>query len=251
MFKSVVPISTSRHGGKKLRPITDYRFAAEQHLCPIVAAEFPRAASSYPIVFLKDEQGDMGAFALLGVQQGKNLFVDDEGRWHAAYVPAAIRRYPFIFSRTQEADTFTLCIDEGADLLSDEEGQPLFSEENEPAEPLKKAMDFLKGFQVQHQQTEALCRVLSERDMFRALQIQAQVARGRQYTLRGIFAVDETKLNALPGEDFLEWRKRGWLPLVYAHLTSIGQVALLVERVEQQQRRETNRKEESGAPIVH
>ena len=226
-----------------------FGFAAGQTLCPIVAAEFPRVAFNYPIVFLKNEKGEVGAYALLGVPRGKNLFVDADGRWHAAYIPAAIRRYPFIFARTGEADRFALCIDDGSELLSEVEGEPLFTQEGQPAETVNKALKFLKEFQQQHAQTAAVCRALDEQGMFRATRHQVRSTSGKRYNFEGILAIDEAKLNALPDERFLEWRRRGWLPLVYAHLVSLGQIAHLVERYEQE-RGEALEPEGPATPVV-
>ncbi len=56
---------------------------------------------------------------------------------------------------------------------------------------------------------------------------------GREYAFKGFLAIDEKKLNAVLDEAFLEWRKRGWLPLIYAHLASLGQMVHLVARHEQ------------------
>ena len=111
MFKSVVPLAIEKHKNMRLKPVADYGFAASQTMCPITAVEFSRVAPRYPIVFLKDDVGDMGAFALLAVPDSKNLFVDENGSWRASYVPASIRRYPSVFGRTSGDDkNLALCI---------------------------------------------------------------------------------------------------------------------------------------------
>ncbi len=147
--------------------------------------------------------------------------------------PAAVRRFPFVLGRAEEETSLALCIDEDSDLLSDAEGEPPFTEENRPGEPVKKAMDFLTEFQAQHIQTEAICRALDEQGMLRPLQAQVRMPSGEQHDFKGFLAIDENKLNAVPDEAFLEWRKRGWLPLIYAHLASLGQMVHLVARHEQ------------------
>jgi hypothetical protein len=48
-------------------------------------------------------------------------------------------------------------------------------------------------------------------------------------TLRGFDVVDEAKFNALPDELFLDWRRRGWVHLIYCHLMSMGNWARLVD----------------------
>ena len=48
--------------------------------------------------------------ALLGIRDKENLYVGQNGNWNAKYVPAFIRRYPFVFSST-DGGRFTLCLD--------------------------------------------------------------------------------------------------------------------------------------------
>ena len=93
MFKSVVPLAVEKHKNMRLKPVADYGFAAGQTMCPITAVEFPRVAPIYPIVFLKDDVGDTGAFALLALWAGVVLFpmlIDLSGDYPYADVHAKI-----------------------------------------------------------------------------------------------------------------------------------------------------------------
>ncbi len=234
MFKSVVPLAVEKHKNKRLKPVADYGFAGGQTMCPITAVEFPRVAPNYPIVFLKDDVGDMSAFALLAVPNGKNLFVDDNGSWRAPYVPASIRRYPFVFGRTSDDDkNLALCIDEGSDHVSETEGEPLFTEDGKATEILEKAIEFMKQFQTNHAHTVAICQELERLEMFQGLKAQVQLPSGRKYNFIGAQIIDEKKLSSIADGDFLEWRRRGWLALIYAHLISLGQITHLAELHEQ------------------
>ncbi len=230
MFKSVAPLAVERHKNKRLKPVADYGFAAGQTMCPITAVEFPRVAPSYPIVFLKDDVGDMSAFALLAVPNGNNLFVDEGGLWRGSYVPASIRRYPFVFGRTSGDDkNLALCIDEGSDHVSETEGEPLFTEDGKPTEILEKAIEFMKQFQTNHAHTVAICQELERLEMFQGLTAQVRLPSGKNYNFIGAQIIDEKKLSSIADGDFLEWRRRGWLALIYAHLISLGQMTHLAE----------------------
>ncbi len=234
MFKSVAPLAVERHKRKRLKPVADYGFASQQTMCPITAVEFPRVAPSYPIVFLTDDVGELSAFALLAVPDGKNLFVDEGGSWRASYVPASIRRYPFVFGRTSGDDkNLALCIDEDSDHVSETEGEPLFTEDGKPTEILDKAIEFMKQFQTNHAQTVAICRELERLEMFQGLKAQVRLPSGRKYNFVGAKIIDEKKLSTVADENFLEWRRRGWLALIYAHLISLGQMTRLAELYEQ------------------
>ncbi|MEE9300697.1 MAG: SapC family protein [Alphaproteobacteria bacterium] len=232
IFKQVVPISWERHKGKKVKRIASFAFAGEEIITPVVAAEFPRAAANYPVVFLKDKEGRTGSVAQLGLAKGKNLFIDGEGRWRAAYIPAAIRRYPFTFAKTDQEGKLVVCIDEGSGLISEEEGEPIYTDDGKPSESFAKIIEFLKQFQGQQVATEALCATLNEHEMLKPLQAQVKSMSGKTYGLKGFLAVDEKKLSELPDGEFIEWRKKGFLTLIYAHLASLGQMALLVQRLE-------------------
>ena len=234
MFKSVVPLAVEKHKNMRLKPVADYGFAAGQTMCPITAVEFPRIAPNYPIVFLKDDVGDMSAFALLAVPGGKNLFVDGGGSWRGSYVPASIRRYPFVFGRTKGDDkNLALCIDEDSDHVSETEGEPLFTEDGKPTEILEKAIEFMKQFQTNHAHTVAICQELERLEMFQGLKAQVRLPSGKNYNFVGAKIIDEKKLSSIADADFLEWRRRGWLALIYAHLISLGQMSHLAELHEQ------------------
>ena len=51
----------------------------------------------------------------------------------------------------------------------------------------------------------------------------------KEMTVRDFQIVDEAKFNALPDDVFLEWRRGGWLSLVYCHLVSMASWSHLVE----------------------
>jgi len=54
--------------------------------------EFEAAQRDYPILFRRDDRGGVYGVALLGLDLDNNLFLDDDGGWHASYVPAVRQR---------------------------------------------------------------------------------------------------------------------------------------------------------------
>ena len=90
------PIDAVLDSGRSLQPISDFRFARVTNSVLLGAAEFPRAMRSYPIVFTSREP--RVAVAVLGLEGDENLFVDEDGKWRQGdYIPAYVRRCPFIF----------------------------------------------------------------------------------------------------------------------------------------------------------
>lgn len=228
MFQNVVPITKDRHQGKKIKQGGSFEFAGQSHLASVPIHEFPRAASVYPIVFLEDQEtSEFRPVALLGLNSGENLFVDSEGNWDASYIPTIIRRYPFALARTDDENRFSLCIDEGSDLVNEEEGEPLFQEEGEPAQVLERAKQYLGELQGMEQVTRRLCQTLKEKYMFTPLNMRVREADSVK-NISGAYVINEKKLNDLSDEDFLNLRSENVLYPIYSHLTSIAQTDRLV-----------------------
>ena len=93
MFQQLVPGNKARHAATKIKQIEGFGFASQFHIASVMVHEFARAAAIYPVVFLEDKaQDEFRPVALMGLDQGENLFVDAAGKWQASYVPAIIRR---------------------------------------------------------------------------------------------------------------------------------------------------------------
>lgn len=229
MFKKLVALNKETHATKKIKSLNSYDFANKSYLASIVSSEFFRAASTYPIVFIEDPKKDeFRPVVLLGLEPEENLFVNEEGKWDASYIPAIIRRYPFGLAQTPEEDRFTICLDEESDFVNEEEGDALFNEDGEPSEVLERVKKYLTELQSMEQVTGHLCKELKERNMFTPLNMQISNA-GELKKITGGYMVNEQRLNNLTDEDFLALRKSNTLPLIYAHLTSLTQVERLLK----------------------
>lgn len=228
MAENVVPINKTAHLGKKLKPLPSFAFAASFHLAGIMVPEFSRAAVNYPVVFLEDKNvGGMRPVVLLGLQEGENLFVDAAGKWRATYVPAIIRRYPFSLARTEQNDQFLVCIDDSAELLSDSEGQPLFNDDGTPSTLLTNAQTFLDDLHRMEMVTLEFCRHLASLELITPFNIRLE-QNGQSRDVAGCHVINEERLAKLSDEAFAELKKRQYLPAIYAHLISLGQIERLM-----------------------
>lgn len=228
MYQKLVPITREQHQQKKIRQIEGFGFASGFHIASIMAHEFARAASIYPIVFLEDkEQDEFRPVVLMGLDAGENLFVNADGKWAASYIPAIIRRYPFALARTNEEGRFTVCIDEGSDLISDTDGIALFNEQGEPAEPLENVKRYLGELQQMDAFTREFCHYLTSHNLFTPLNMRVRQA-DQVKNINGCYVINEERLNALSNERFAEVREKQYLPAIYAHLVSLAQIERLV-----------------------
>jgi len=230
IYERAVPVSQQRHRDWYIKTGSDYGFAGKVNSVPLVTAEVTIAAQSYPIVFAGE--GDVVPVVLLGIRDGENLFVDKDGKWDAKYVPAFVRRYPFVFSSTDEGKTFTLCLDEDfAGVNTEGKGERLFDKDGERTQYLKNVLNFLQVYQAQFQRTQALCRKLADLDLFEPMQAQVRLKSGQTLTLGGFKVVNRNKLKALPAETLGELAKADELEVIYAHLASLRQFGPMVERI--------------------
>ncbi len=228
MFQQLVPVNRARHAGTKIKQIEGFGFAARFHIASVMVHEFARAAAIYPVVFLEDKaQDEFRPVALMGLQEGENLFVDGAGKWQASYVPAIIRRYPFALASTGQEGQFTVCIDEGSALVNDSEGVPLFKEDGEPSEAIENVKRYLGELQQMDMFTRAFCKYFAEHNLFTPLNMRVRQGQ-QQRNISGCYVVNEERLNNLSGERFLEMRERRYLPAVYAHLVSLAQIERLI-----------------------
>lgn len=229
MFKNVVPVNKSRHLGKKVRLSNDFRFASKFHMAYVTVHEFARAAALYPLVFLEDKENDhFRPIALMGLDAGENLFVDSEGRWAGAYIPAIIRRYPFALTKAPDADRFIVCVDEASDLLSDTEGAPLFDEQGNATQVIENVKRYLGELQQMDTMTHEFSQFLIHNNLLTPLNMRVNAA-NQARNITGCYVINEERLNGFSDAKFVEIRQKGYLPAIYAHLISLSQIERLVD----------------------
>jgi len=228
MFKQVVPVNQQRHAGKKIKQVEGFGFASQFHIAYVTTHEFVRSAAIYPLVFIEDKEKDeFRPVALLGLDAGENLFVGENGKWSASYVPAIIRRYPFALSQASDDGRFLVCVDEGSELLSDTEGTPLFNEQGEPTEVIENVKRYLSELQQMDAITAEFCKFLAKNNLFVPLNMRVR-QNDRIKNISGCYVINEERLNNLSDELFLEMRTKHYLPAIYAQLTSLSQIERLV-----------------------
>ena len=231
IYESAVPVTADRHGKWSLEPANDFSFSKRVNSVPLMGIEFPNAAAEYAIVFAGTKDAVVPV-VLLGMRTDENLYLADDGGWQAKYVPAFVRRYPFVFSTSADGRTFTLCIDESYPRLNQESrGERLFDDESKPTPFVERALKFLEQYQVESQRTQMFCKQLLELDLLEPMRAQATFGNGEKLSLAGFMATNRDKLKALPAEKLAELVKNGALELLYLHLNSMRNLTAMGERV--------------------
>lgn len=239
-YSSASPISFQRHHDWSVESTGGFSFAGHTNSVPLMAVEFAKAAGEYAVIFAGDDKKVMPA-AVLGIQNDSNLYVDEEGGWTSRYVPAFVRRYPFVFSSADSGKTFTLCIDEDyAGVNQEARGNRLFTEDGERSEYLNGVLNFLKEYQAEYNRTRLLCDKLVELELLEPMQAQVKLKSGKQLSLTGFQSVSREKLNALAPDTLSELARTGALELIYMHLFSMTHFADMMERVAKSMASEQN-----------
>ncbi|HEY4276103.1 MAG TPA: SapC family protein [Rhizomicrobium sp.] len=223
-YAGAVPLSSTLHAAWRLLP-GDAGFAAQASAVPLTGGEFAAASSAYPILFTADEPSPV---ALMGLARD-NLFVE-EGRWaKGSYVPAYVRRYPFILIEAQDKSGYALGIDQtGIQVAkSGKDGEPLF-EAGEPGPVTRRALEFCRLFNEDHLRTRAFCGALVEADLLVDRRADVALPDGRKLGVAGFKVVDAERFAKLDDARVLDWHRKGWLALVNFHLASLARFDALL-----------------------
>ena len=236
-YKDLLPLNSKDHADHKVSPFQDASFVANSHAIPLTVDEFVDAQRNYPIVFTAGD--NPLPIALMGLNEGVNTFMDDNGKLEAGlYVPAYIRRYPFILARLKkDSDDMSLCFDPSAGVVSkDGEGQALFENGDDgaqkPTEYTNSVLEFCKRFEESGQRTRAFLEEVKKLDILMdgEIAITRNDMPEKPFVYRGFRMVDENKLRELPTETVEALNKNGMLMLIHAHLFSMNLMRNVFER---------------------
>jgi len=230
IYETAVPVSKTRHANWSVEAGNDYAFSRKVNSVPLMAVEFPAASAEYAVVFAGNEDAVMPA-AILGMREQENLYLGPLGGWQAKYVPAFLRRYPFVFSSQDQGKTFMLCVDEGFPGFNQEgRGQKLFESDGKPSSYVDNVLKFLQSYQVDFQRTQAFCRKLQQLNLLEPMRAQITLDSGERMALTGFMVVNRARLKTLSGEKLAEMARSDELELLYAHLHSMRNFVAMRER---------------------
>lgn len=228
-YEQAVPVSAEQHRNWAVKPNVDYSFARQVNSVPATTVEFSRAALEYVLVFASDNQHVMPA-AILGIQNKQNNYIEKSGKWLGRYIPAFVRRYPFVFSSADDKN-FTLCVDGSFKGWSKEgKGQRLFDDKGGRTEFLEGILKFLQQYQTEFQRTRRFCQKLKSLDLLAPVHAQFTTPGGQRRSLSGFMAVNREKLKKLPAGKLAKLASTDELELIYLHLQSLNHFEGLISQ---------------------
>lgn len=231
-YEKPVLLNRDKHRGRRVGSSTSFAFARKANSLYLAGVEFNEACKEYAIVFTRGDNRKIVPVAMLGLRSRENLFIDDQERWIGRYIPAFVRRYPFVLAELS-GQGMGVCIDEAFAGLDDKQGEALFDAQGNNTPFLQNALDFLDRYQQEYRRTEAFCQRLEEAGLFKEMNAKADLLDGRSFTVNGLLVVDEKKLMALPDAVALSLFRSGELHLVSMHLVSLSNMKTLVDRMAQ------------------
>jgi len=234
--KALLPLNSRDHGDWKVSSFDDAGFLKDTHAIPLTVDEFVDAQRSYPIVFTAGD--NPLPIALMGLNEGVNTFIGDDGKLEAGvYVPAYIRRYPFILAKlNKDSDDMSLCFDPQAGVIGkpdakNKDGQALF-EGDAPTEYTNGVLEFCKRFEESGQRTRAFLEELKKLDILMdgEIAITRNDMPDKPFVYRGFRMVDENKLRELPAETVHTLNSNGMMMLIHSQLFSMNLMRSIFER---------------------
>ena len=205
----------------------------EVNALPISMIEFDLVARDYPIVFVTgDNAKTFAAFAVLGLEAGRNLFLMADNTWdRRVYVPAYVRRYPFCMSTItvdgQLREERLVCVEKKA--IRDK-GDRLFDDSGAPLPDWERQQKLLTEYEADLLRTNEMSAALAADGVLEAFTMQAQPNEGAPLALSGMARISEQKLAELESEKIRSYMQRGYLGRIYAQIASVGNFQRLLDR---------------------
>jgi SapC len=223
LYKELVPISQQEHGSWRYKMADSAKFLSTEHAVPVTVEEFSIVQRFYPIIFSSGDQPV--PLALMGLNEGVNTFIDDDGKMIGeVYVPAYVRRYPFLLAKLRpDTDELSLCVDPTSESIGAyDDGDAVF-DGDQPSEMTKGILTFCEQFEQAGQRTGAFMEELKALDILMEGEVSIQTEEGiPPFIYRGFQMVNEEKLRDLRGDQLRKMSQSGMLPLIHAHLFSLS-----------------------------
>jgi hypothetical protein len=213
-------LNSEQHRGLRLRP----QAPSTSHFVQIVASEFATAATCCPILLAKSpETGRFYAGAMFGFKPGENLLAEDPGA-SRAFRPLDFERQAFFTSGEN------IAIDLDHPRISDTDGEPLFDEEGEPTDALRRTQRALGLLVTGNEATDSFIQMLVDLRIVEPVDISLRFDDGEKLRLEGLYTVSLDSIAELNDATALSLFRKGYLQLAYTIAGSLRQIPVLANR---------------------
>jgi len=213
-------LNNEAHRNLRLRA----RAEAGLHSVPIVLSEFSAAAACCPIMLAKNpENGRFYVAALFGFEPGENLVSEDPGAART-FRPLDLERQAFFISGEN------IAVDRDHPQISEKEGEPLFGDDGEPTDTMRRVQRALGLLATGNEETERFIETLVALRLIEPIDISLSFDDGRKVRLDGLYTVSLDAIAELGDSDALTLFRKGYLLLAYTLASSLRQISVLANR---------------------
>jgi hypothetical protein len=220
---NIVTLDTQAHRNLRIQAAPSASLGDAQRFAPVIPAEFTQMATQCPLFFSKD--AETGAFycgAMLGFDEGENLFLDADG-WHG-HRPLSLQRMPFYVSGPD------LAIDLDHPRVGQADGMAVFEDDGKPTAYLQSVMAGFRQLHAGQEQSRVFIETLLKHDLIEAVDLDVAFDDGAHHHIQGLYTINRERLDGLGDEVVVELFRRGYLLLIHAMLVSHRQLPALIER---------------------
>jgi len=201
---------------------------ATNNMVPVVISEFLRLVVHYPIVFTKSgETGNFVCVALLGFEQGENLFWNNN-QWQSIYTPLNIMRQPFFIG--QENNQTLICIDTDSSTLKTGQGEAIFDSAGKETDYLQKIKSRLAELLDGETRTREFIKTLLALNLIMPMALDIRLANAQQQRVQGLYTINEERLAQLDAAQLIGLQEQGNLQPIYTMIASLGQIYALIQK---------------------
>lgn len=233
-YKNIVPISRETHKKLRFNAPKNLAFAANTHWVPLAGEEFYQVALNYPILFMGSESSDgktttYTAVAMLGLANDENDYLDRDNKWRRdTYIPAFIRRYPFVLAGAADQKDLTVCYDSESGMFNEVEGINLFNSDGSVSPFMEDRINFLNAYKNSMEQTAKFLETIAKMGLFKKQSIDIRSQTGQTARLENFWIIDAEKFNKLSGDQLAKLHKHGYLGWIFAQLMSMNNLPVLM-----------------------
>lgn len=229
MKTQFVPLNDAVHKNLAVNDVIDYSCFESAHMLPLQVQEFMSAATSFPIIFTKNAQtGEFISVAITALKPNSNKLLKN-GQWLSRYLPIQVQLYPFGMSDASEGKII-LGIDMNNSAVTENGSNRLFNDAGDKTTYLSKRLE-LAALQADYRaMTKYFIDLLLKHNLLQPKALTITGLDGAKTNIDGIYTVDEQKLQQLDDVILLDFAKRGFYSVIYAHLCSLSLIDIVMDK---------------------
>lgn len=225
-YKQIVALNPDLHRNLRFDASqVNYGFVRNCTTVTIAATELAQATQEYPVVFVRGPDQQFQLVALLGVQDGQNLFVNVAGHWTGAYIPARVQHYPFVIAEDSQAELSIVRVDESCAALNVVSGELLIDDQGTLQQRVHDELRFIQDYQTEIARTGIMLSQLAELDLI--VPLNQAASENEAVQLGDLYSIDSVKFKSISATALPELFNSGALRLAFMQMDSLANIRKL------------------------